>query len=52
MNKDNFAKPSSATVFALPKSLEFMDEEDEKRKCLEFKEEVHKECLIISSGRR
>jgi len=32
----------STIVYQVPKSLEFMDEEDEKRKCYEFKENLIK----------
>jgi hypothetical protein len=31
---------SSTKQFPIPKELEFMDEEDEKRKCQEFKENL------------
>jgi hypothetical protein len=35
-----FNKNNSSIIYQIPKSLEFLDEEDEKRKCTEFKEEL------------
>lgn len=35
-------KNLSSGAFTIPKSLEFIDEEDEKRKCLEFKDHLIK----------
>ena len=41
MRSRNFNK-SSAIIYHLPKSLEFLDDEDEKRKCLDFKDSLIK----------
>ena len=40
--KDNYAKSSIGKTFAIPKNLEFLDEEDEKKKCQEFKDHLIK----------
>ena len=45
----NFTKQHSSIIYQIPKSLEFLDEEDEKRKCIEFKDELinfHKKHLL------
>ena len=39
--KEGF-RGSSTNLYPLPKSLEFLDEEDEKRKCSEFKDHLVK----------
>jgi hypothetical protein len=48
MNSANIQKsqPSlsynSTMVYPIPKNLEFLDEEDEKKKCIEFKDHLVK----------